>query len=136
MVTVKRIKEILDSLHEDFTVSFRKWEHVSSEELSRRKYPMPNRVSLKLQDKFQKPNDMGGAIRTFVFEDDDDDDLLMTKEETIKFFTDGLEDTDHVEIRLSVEDTPGHIDHIGLDVEHGDTGWSDRVDILEFEEEK
>lgn len=134
MVTVKEIKDLFNTFEDDFKVSFRKWEHCTEEELSKRKYPMPNIVSLSLQDRTTRTTDDGYKIRKFIFEDDFDNDLIMTKEEAIKFFCGGLDDNDLISVRLYVEDTPGHYDHIEMEMSKGDTSWSDRQTNLEFDE--
>lgn len=134
MTTVKEIKELFNGFEGDFMVLFRKREHCTEEELSKRKYPMPNIVSLSLQDRTARITDDGGAIRTLVFEDDFDNDLIMTKEEAIKFFCGGLDDNDLVSIRLYVEDTPGHYGYIEMGMSKGDTSWSDKQANLDFYE--
>ena len=134
MVTVKEIKDLFNKFEDDFKVSFRKWEHCTEEELSKRKWPMPNIVSLSLQDRTTRTTNDGDTIRTFIFEDDFDNDFIMTKEEAIKFFCGGLDDNDLVSVRLYVEDTPGHYDHIEMEMSKGDTSWSDRQTNLEFDE--
>lgn len=135
MTTVKEIKDLFSRFEEDFKVSFRKWEHYTEEELNKRKYPMPNRVSLSLLDRTTRIADDGDTIRrTFIFEDDFDNDLIMTKDEAIKFFCDGLDDNDLVTTKLYVEDIPGHYDHIEMKMSKGDTSWSDKQTNLEFDE--
>lgn len=134
MTTVKEIKDLFNTFEDGFKVSFRKWEHCTEEELSKRKWPMPNIVSLSLQDRITRTTDDGYKIRKFIFEDDFDNDFIMTKEEAIKFFCGGLEDNDLVSLRLYVEDTPGHYNHIEMEMSKGDTSWSDRQTILDFDE--
>lgn len=135
MTTVKEIKDLFSRFEEDFKVSFRKWEHYTEEKLNKRKYPMPNRVSLSLLDRTTRIADDGDTIRrTFIFEDDFDNNLIMTKDEVIKFFCDGLDDNDLVTIKLYVEDVPGHYDHIEMKMSKGDTSWSDKQTNLEFDE--
>lgn len=121
MTTVKEIKDLFNRFEDGFKVSFRKWEHCTEEEFRKRKWPWPNSVSLSLQDRTTRTTDDGDTIRTFIFEDDFDNDFIMTKEEAIKFFCSGLEDTDLVSVRLYVEDTPGHYDHIEMKMSKGDT---------------
>ena len=133
MTTVKEIKDLFSKFEDGFTISFRKWEHIKPNES---KKFWPNRVSLSLQDRTTRTTDDGDTIRKFIFEDDDDNDFIMTKEEAIKFFCGGLDDNDLVSIRLYVEDTPGHYDHIEMEMSKGDTSWSDRQTNLEFDELK
>lgn len=142
MITVKRFKEIINSCPDNWTIIFRKCEHIS---------PTPdgpykgykgfrNIVGVKIVDIFDRINDIdGNKIRTIIVEDDIDDnidDILMgcpneIIEKTIYF----LNDNDCINFNLQVEETPGHLDLIPLnDVEIIDKGYSDKIMIIGVDE--
>lgn len=135
MITVKEFQNILNECPNDWTITFKKWEHGNPEDFMKRNhYPMPNRVSVKIQEITSRYNDMGGKIYTIVMEDDFDDDFTMSPEDMVKFFCNEKDDNDLLDFVLYTEDTPGHYNHVPLNVEEGDKGYSDRNMNIEFEE--
>jgi hypothetical protein len=56
----------------------------------------------------------------------------MPRDMMIKLFCGKKNDTDLLNFVLYTEDTPGHYNHIPLNVEVGDFGYSDKVMSIEF----
>lgn len=138
MITVKRFKEIINSCPDNWTIIFRKWEHMS---------PTPdgpykgykgfrNIVGVKIVDIFDRINDIdGNKIRTIIVEDDIDDNLMGFPHEIIEKIIYFLNDNDCVEFNLQVEETPGHLDLIPLsDIEIMDKGYSDKIMLIGVDE--
>lgn len=138
MITVKRFKEIINSCPDNWTIIFRKWEHMS---------PTPdgpykgykgfrNIVGVKIVDIFDRINEIdGNTIRTIIVEDDIDDNLMGFRNEIIEKIIYFLNDNDCVEFNLQVEETPGHIDLIPLsDIEIMDKGYSDKIMLISVDE--
>lgn len=138
MITVKRFKEIINSCPDNWTIIFRKWEHMS---------PTPNGtykgykgfrniVGVKIIDIFDRINDIdGNKIRTIIVEDDIDDNLMGFRNEIIEKIIYFLNDNDCVNFKLQVEETPGHLDTIPLhDIEIIDKGYSDKIMLIGVDE--
>lgn len=138
MITVKRFKEIINSCPDNWTIIFRKWEHMS---------PTPNGpykgykgfrniVGVKIVDIFDRINDIdGNKIRTIIVEDDIDDNLMGFPHEIIEKIIYFLNDNDCINFNLQVEETPGHLDLIPLnDVEVIDKGYSDKIMLIGVDE--
>lgn len=138
MITVKRFKEIINSCPDNWTIIFRKWEHMS---------PTPNGpykgykgfrniVGVKIVDIFDRINDIdGNKIRTIIVEDDIDDNLMGFPHEIIEKIIYFLNDNDCINFNLQVEETPGHLDLIPLnDVEIIDKGYSDKIMLIGVDE--
>lgn len=135
MITVSEFRNMVLSCPLNWTIRFRKWEHGSKEDFMKRNhYPMPNIVSVKIQNVFTKLNDKGHYICTYVLEDDFDDDFEMSPTEMIDEIINDLGDDDLLNFVLYNEDTPGHYNYIPLNIEAGDKGYSDRVMQINFEE--
>ena len=136
MITVKEFKNMLNGCPNDWTITLKKWEHGNPEDFMKRNhYPMPNRVSVKIQEITSRYNDMGGKIYTIILEDDFDNDFTMSPDDMRKFFCGNKNDDDLLDFVLYTEDTPGHYNHIPLNVEEGDRGYSDKNMNIEFEED-
>lgn len=135
MITVREFRNLINIGPEDFKRVFRKWEHGKPEDFMKRNhYPMPNLVSVKIQEITSRCNDMGGKIYKIVMEDDFDYDFEMLPEEMIKFFCEGKNDDDLLDFVLYTEDTPGHYNHIPLVFSEGDTGYSDKIKQIYIDE--
>lgn len=135
MITVREFRNLINIGPQDFKRVFKKWEHGKPKDfMNRNHYPMPNLVSVKIQEITSRYNDMGGKIYTIIMEDDFDNDFEMLPNEIIKFFCDGKDDYDLLDFVLYTEDTPGHYDHIPLIFSEGDTGYSDKIKHIDIEE--
>lgn len=135
MITVREFRNLINIGPQDFKRVFKKWEHGKPEDFMKRNhYPMPNLVSVKIQEITSRYNDMGGKIYTIIMEDDFDDDFEMLPNEMIKFFCEGKDDYDFLDFVLYTEDTPGHYNHIPLKFSEGDTGYSDKIKHIDIEE--
>ena len=137
MITVKRFKDILGSCPDDWRLEFRKWEHMSStpDGLNHGYKGMPNFIGVKIQDSFERYDDISGnKIRTIVFVDEYDDVLEGSQEYLLDAIAKDLNDEDYLNFVLEVEDYPGKIDHISLDIEAGDKGYLDKFMIIDLEE--
>ena len=126
MITVNRFKRIINSCLDNWTIVFRKWEHMSpTQDGPYQGYKgFPNIVGIKIIDK----------IRTIIVEDDIDEDLTGNPQEILEKITNGLDDNDVIQFKIQVEETPGHLDLIKLNVEAGDTGYSDKIMIIDVNE--
>ena len=137
-ITVKRFKEIVTNCPEDWTVEFRKWEHMSEdpEGLHQGYRGMPNICSIRIIDIAERFDDItGNKWRTFVVEDDLDDELSGHPSEIVEKFTKDLSDNDFIEFSLEVEETPGHLDRFGISIEECDKSYSDKRMIISVDEE-
>lgn len=137
MITVKRFKRIINSCPENWTIVFHKWEHMSpTHDGPHQGYKgFPNIVGVKIIDISDRINDIeGGKIRTIIVEDDIDEDLTGNPQEILEKITNGLNDDDIIDFNIQVEETPGHLDLIELNVEAGDTGYSDKIMIIDVDE--
>ena len=135
MITVKEFRDLINIGPEDFKRVFRKWEHGKPEDFMKRNhYPMPNLVSVKIQEITSRFNNMGGKIYKIVMEDDFDYDFEMLPNEMIKFFCEGKNDDDLLDFVLYTEDTPGHYNHVPLVFSEGDTGYSDKIKQIYIDE--
>ena len=135
MITVKEFKDIVLSCPLNWTIRFMKWEHGSKEDFMKRNhYPMPNRVSVKIQHVSTKLNDEGHYVCTYILEDDPYDDLMMTPIEVLDDIINDLGNDDLLNFVLYTKDTPGHYNYIPLNVEIGDKGYSEKVMQINFEE--
>ena len=138
MITVKRFKEIINSCPDNWTIIFRKWEHMSpTPDGSYNGYKgFRNIVGVKIVDIFDRINDIdGNKIRTIIVEDDIDDNLMGFRNEIIEKIIYFLNDNDCVNFNLQVEETPGHLDLIPLnDIEIIDKGYSDKIMLIGVDE--
>lgn len=138
MITVKRFKEIINSCPDNWTIIFRKWEHMSpTPDGSYKGYKgFRNIVGVKIVDIFDRINDIdGNTIRTIIVEDDIDDNLMGFRNEIIEKIIYFLNDDDCVNFNLQVEETPGHLDLIPLhDIEIVDKGYSDKIMLIGIDE--
>lgn len=138
MITVKRFKEIINSCPDNWTIFFRKWEHMSSTPDGPYKgyKGFPNIVGVKIVDILDRTNDIdGNIIRTIIVEDDIDDNLTGFPNEIIEKIIYFLKDNDCITFNLQVEETPGHLDLIPLhDAEIIDKGYSDKVMLIGVDE--
>jgi len=136
MITVREFRNLINIGPQDFKRVFMKWEHGNPEDFMKcNHYPMPNLVSVKIQDISSRYNDMGGKIYTIIMEDDFDNDFEMLSENMIKFFCDGKDDYDLLDFVLYTEDTPGHYNYVPLIFSEGDTEYSDKIKHINIEED-
>jgi len=133
MITVKEFRNLINNGPHNFIIQFRKWEHGNPEEFMKRHYPLPNLVSIKIQEISSRYNDMGGKIYKFILEDDFDNEFEMLPEDMINFFCKGKNDYDLLDFVLYVEKN-GKYDHIPLKLSAGDIGYSDKIRIIDIEE--
>ena len=131
MITVREFKNIINQCPKDFTLSLKKWEHCTEEELQKRSYPMPNRVSVKIVDIIKDYNEFDTNTFKFILKDDFDNDLEGTPQEILDIFCKDLSNYDLLCFKLQVG-----IEMIPLNVEVGDIGYSDKIMNIEFEENK
>ena len=137
MITVNRFKSIINQCPENWTIVFRKWEHMSpTQDGPCQGYKgFANIVGIKIIDISDRINDIeGGKIRTIIVEDDIDEDLTGNPQEILKKITEGLNDNDVIDFEIQVEETPGHLDLIELNVEAGDKGYSDKIMLINVDE--
>lgn len=137
MITVNHFKRIINSCQDNWTIVFRKWEHMSpTQDGPYQGYKgFPNIVGVKIIDISDRIDDIeGNKIRTIIVEDDIDEDLTGNPQEILEKITDGLNDNDIINFNIQVEETPGHLDLIKLKVEAGDTGYSDKIMIIDVNE--
>jgi hypothetical protein len=138
MITVKRFKEIINSCPDNWTIIFRKWEHMSpTPDGPYRGYKcFQNIVGVKIVDIIDRIDDISGnIIRTIIIEDDIDEDLTGFPNEIVEEIIYFLKDNDFIEFNLKVEETPGHIDLIPLkSLEIIDKGYSDKIMLIGVDE--
>lgn len=138
MITVKRFKEIINSCPDNWTIIFRKWEHMSpTPDGSYKGYKgFRNIVGVKIVNIVERINEIdGNTIRTIIVEDDIDDNLMGFRNEIIEKIIYFLNDNDCVEFNLQVEETPGRLDLIPLnDIEIMDKGYSDKIMLIGVDE--
>lgn len=132
MITVKEFRELLLKCDSDWNVHLGKWEHENPFKKKNPIYPLPNIVSVTIQDIIHRKTDDGDIIHKIILEDDFDNEFEMPRDKMIKFFCGKKNDTDLLDFVLYTEDTPGHYNHVHLNVEVGDFGYSDKVMIIEF----
>ena len=134
MITIREFRNMIHQCPEDWNMLMQKWEHGDPNEFMKRNhYPMPNLVSVKIQDITSRYNDESGKIFTIILEDNFDDDFIMTPKEYENLFCEGKDDYDLLDFVLYVEEN-GKYDHIPLLVSIGDKGYSDKVIIIDLEE--
>lgn len=137
MITVNRFKRIINSCPDNWTIVFRKWEQMSpTQDGPYQGYKgFPNIVGIKIINISDRLDDIeGNKIRTIIVEDDIDEDLTGNPQEILEKITSGLNDNDIINFNIQVEETPGHLDLIKLNVEAGDTGYSDKIMIIDVDE--
>ena len=135
MITVREFRNLINIGPQDFKRVFKKWEHGKPEDFMKRNhYPIPNLVSVKIQEITSRYNDMGGKIYKIIMEDDFDNDFEMLPEDMIKYFCEGKNDYDLLDFVLYVEEN-GKYDHIPLRFSEGDTGYSDKIKHIDIVEE-
>ena len=134
MITVKEFRNLINLGPQDFKRVFVKWENGNPEDFINHKYPIPNLISVKIQEITSRYNDMGNKIYKIVMEDDFDNDFEMMPNDMIKFFCDGKDDYDLLDFVLYVEDETGKYSHIPLHFSEGDTGYSDKIKHIDIEE--
>lgn len=135
MITVKEFRNLVNLGPHDFKCVFKKWEHGKPEDFMKHNhYPMPNLVSVKIQEITSRCNDMGGKIYKIIMEDDFDNDFKMLPKDMVNFFCNGKDDYDLLDFVLYTEDTPGHYNHVPLRFSEGDTGYSDKIKHIDIEE--
>ena len=134
MITVKEFRELLLKCDSDWNVHLGKWEHGDPETFKKKYpiYPLPNRVSVSIQDIMYRKTDDGDVIYKIILVDDFDDKFEMPRNMMIKIFCGKKNDSDLLDFVLYTEDTPGHYNHVPLNVEVGDFGYSDKVMNIEF----
>ena len=134
MITIREFRNMIHQCPEDWKMLMHKWEHGDPDEFMKRNhYPMPNLVSVKIQEITSRYNDMGCKIHKIILEDDFDNDFIMTPKEYENLFCEGKDDYDLLDFVLYVEEN-GKYDHIPLKVSLGDKGYSDKLQILDLEE--
>lgn len=133
MITKQRFKEIVERCPEGFKIMFKKWSHMEEGCKPYLGYKgMPNIVSIREIDRFTRMNDIDGKKITVVTFVDDFDEFTGTPQEIINKF---CGDSDgYIEFRLEVEDGNSKSHTIEIIPEVGDTGWSDMVMCIDFEE--
>jgi len=131
MITVKELRSLFNSCDNDFKIRFQKWEHGNKEDFMKRNhYPMPNLVSIRVKKVITTANENHEWINhKFVLEDDFEDDFIITKDEALEYFCDGLDDYEMIDFELSTKDG-----NIPLRIFKGDTGYSDRIQMIDLEE--
>lgn len=136
---VSQFKKILNKHPEDkWRFEFSKWEHMS--ETPNGKYQgyrgWPNIVELSLVDTIHRYDDISGhkIVKYVLMENPYDNEISGNMQYMLDTFVKDLTDDDIIEFVLEVEETPGHIDHINLELSEGDTGWADRFTILDLDE--
>lgn len=130
MITVNRFKRIINKCPDNWTIVFRKWEHMSpTHDGPYQGYKgFPNIVGIKIIDISDRIDDIeGNKIRTIIVEDDIDEDLTGNPQEILEKITNGLDGNDVIQFKIQVEETPGHLDLIKLNVEVGDKGYCDKI---------
>ena len=133
MITRNEFRNIVNRCPAGFKIEFKKWSHMEegwNPNLSYR--GMPNIVSVREIDRFNRFNDIDGKPITVITFVDDFDELIDTPENIIDTFC-GNGDG-YIEFRLEVEDDNGKSHTIEMIPETGDTGWSDRIMCIDFEE--
>lgn len=138
MITVKQLKNIILSEGNNWTIEFNKWEHMSpTPDGPYQGYRgMPNIVGIRIIDISERISDITGfKIRTFTVEDDINEELFGKPQEIIDKLCNGLNDNDFIDFVLEVEETPGHLDHIHLNIELGDKGYCERTMIINVDED-
>lgn len=137
MITVNHFKRIINSCPDNWTIVFSKYEHMSpTHDGPYQGYKgFPNIVGVKIINISDRLDDIvGNKIRTIIVEDDIDEDLTGNPQEILEKITEGLFDNDIIDFNIQVEETPGHLDLIKLNVEVGDTGYSDKIMIIDVDE--
>jgi len=136
MITVKEFRNIINQCPNDWTITLMKWEHGTEEDFKRKypTYPMPNRVSVSIQDIQYRKTDDGDVIYKIILDEDFNDYFTMSPDDMRKIFCGNKADNDLLDFVLYTEDTPGHYNHVHLNVEEGDKGYSDKNMKIEFEE--
>lgn len=137
MITVNHFKRIINSCPDNWTIVFSKYEHMSpTRDGPYQGYKgFPNIVGVKIINISDRLDDIvGNKIRTIIVEDDIDEDLTGNPQEILEKITEGLFDNDIIDFNIQVEETPGHLDLIKLNVEVGDTGYSDKIMIIDVDE--
>lgn len=131
MITIKELKNLFNSCDNDFQLRFQKWEHGNKEDFMKRNhYPMPNLVSIQVKKAVTIVNKKHKLIiHKFVFKDDFEDDFILTKDEALEYFCDGLDDCEMIDFELSTKDG-----EIPLRISKGDTGYSDKIQLIDLEE--
>ena len=135
MITVREFRNMILECPLDWTIELRKWEHGNEDDFMKRNpYPMPNLVSVKIQEVNTRLTDEGNYICRYILEDDFENDFKASPEDMINIFCSSKKDDEFLDFVLYTEDTPGHYDHIPLSVSIGDKGYSDKVMIIDLEE--
>lgn len=136
---VSQFKKILSKRpEENWRFEFRKWEHMS--ETADGKYQgyngWQNIVELSLVDTVYRYDDISGhkVVEYVLIENLYDNIISGNMQYMLDTFVKDLKDDDIIKFVLEVEETPGHINHIDLELSEGDTGWSDRFTILDLDE--
>lgn len=135
IITVKEFKEMLLNCDPDWSIKFSKWEHISTVQFPKSNR-MPSLVSVCIQDIIYRRTDDGDVIYKIILEDDFDNEFVMKRDEMIKVFCSKKDDDEMLNFVLYTEDTPGHYNHVPLTISIADKGYSDKVMIIDFEEEK
>jgi len=135
MISIKQFKEIVSHADPDWRLEFGKWEHMSptSDGPYQGYKGWPNRTGAQVMDISDRYDFDGSKIRKVILADEDDG-FEGHPQEWIDRFTTGLSDNDNIEFVLEVEETPGHLDYIDLDVRAGDKGYSDKFMFVELDE--
>lgn len=132
MITVKELRNMFLNCPEDWNIEFRKWEHGNPEDFKNKyyNYPMPNLVSIQIKEVVTKANnDHEWINHTFIVEDDFEDNFIMNRDEMIEFFCGGLADYELISFELKTEEG-----NIPLTIEVGDKGYSDKIMMINLEE--
>lgn len=132
MITVRELRNMFLECPEDWNIEFRKWEHGNPEDFKEKypRYPMPNLVSIKIKEIINKPDDdHKWIIHKFIVEDDFDDNFIKNRNEMIEFFCNGLADYELISFELNTKEG-----NIPLTIEVGDKGYSDRIMMINLEE--
>lgn len=134
MITTKEFRNLINIGPQDFKRVFKKWEHENSKDfIECNHYPMPSLVSVKIKEITSHYDDMGDKIYKIVMEDDFENDFEMLPEEMIEVFCEGKNDYDLLDFVLCVEENGKYV-HIPLIFSEGDTGYSDKVKLIDIEE--
>jgi hypothetical protein len=133
MITKQKFREIVGHCPKGFKIEFRKWSHMEEGCQPNLGYKgMPNLVSVREVDRFTRFNDIDGKKVTTVTFVDDFDEFVDTPENIISNFCGS--DDGYIEFRLEVDEGNGKTHTIEMVPEVGDTGWSDRIMNIFFEE--
>jgi len=137
-LTIKKFKELLNHCVDNrWIVQFSKWEHMDGTPRFNGYKGWPNVIGMEIVDNFQRVDDITGKlVHVFILKEDINEDLTRPVNEMRDIFCQDFPDDDFIQFTLEIEELPGKFTQLEMTPTDYDLGYSDKFEVISFEEDK